>query len=254
MSEATIAMEASDLLSLHANFKPQGSTTVTPSKTIEALDELGNIACQRTIEDVINYTNSFTYCGTDFVGDLGTALSTFGALSNGKIITQMTANLTAENYVKVDFTFHNHIANAHAASVGTCNMVAMFPNHAAIVSPAKPAEAFYLWDGFGVPNFGVTVGANASPKSATVTLSLDHKDAQDQAGEHLIGKSMTPRAELKMDFEGIPTSNTKALLVADFALNFGLLLSPVISDISTSDSNTAFDSFIFTAKATPALI
>jgi len=65
----------------------------------------------------------------------------------------------------------------------------------------------------------------------------------------LVGKNLTPRAELSMDFVGIPTSNTAALLEADFDGNTNKMLVPLVDSEDSSDSNSDFDTFAFTAHA-----
>ena len=76
-----------------------------------------------------------------------------------------------------------------------------------------------------------------------------HNDIVDEQGQHLAGRNITPRAELSIDFEGIPTSSTKALLNADFNSNINAMLGAIADTIDKNDSNTEFDTFNATAHA-----
>ena len=256
MADATIALEASNLFGLAAAFNTTDSTTSVKRTNVQALDELGNVACQRSVGVQTEYTQTANYCGTDFVSDLGTFLTKFGDVQSSKIVTGLSVTLSAAGYVTVQVSGHNHAENAHAAglTVGYADVSDFFPHAAAVTGPpAVPAEPFYAWDGFGVPSFGVTLGDNASPSSASVTFSMNHVDTNDENGDHFVGKNITPKCELKMDFEGIPTSNTAALIEADFGAMDGNVLVPIVDSIDASDSNSAFDTFSFTAHANPAL-
>jgi hypothetical protein len=243
MADATIDLTATNLFSLPAGFNTTASSSSLKTTNAQAMDELGNVACQRNVGEQTDYTQSANYCGSDFVGDLATFLTQFGNVKNSKIITGLTVNASEGNYVTIDVTGHQHAENAHAAglAVGYADVSDFFPH--------ETGEAFEAWDGFGCPDFGVTVGANSSPSSWSVSFTMNHVDTNDENGDHLVGKNITPRCELKMDFEGIPTSNTAALLEADFGVNTNDMLVPLVDSVDSSDSNSAFDTFSFTAHA-----
>ena len=209
-------------------------------------DEVGNVACQRNISDLINHTQNVSYCGEDFVGDIGTFLTEFGNLQTGTVsavVTGLSISLTAAGKVTVDATGHQHDASPHEAGLplGYADMSDIFPHEA--------TEAFVAWDGYGVPNFGVTLGADSSPSGASVSLSMSHIDQMNESGAHLVGKNITPRAEVSMDFVGIPTSNTAALLEADFDGNVNKMLAPLVDSEDANTSNSEFDTFSFTSHA-----
>lgn len=243
MADAVIDLQSTNLFGLGANFKTQSSGTSDTSTNVTVTDELGNVSCERNIEDIINYSQSAQYCGDDFIGDLGTFLTQFGNVQNSKLVTGLTINMTAGDYCTVDIEGHNHDTNPHEAglTVGYADVSDFLPH--------ELTEAFNGWDGFGVPGFGVTVGANASPNSATATFSVNHVDQIGEDGQHLVGKNITPRCELSMDFNGVPTSNTKPLLNADFAANTNAMLGAITDDTDANDSNSEFDTFAFTAHA-----
>jgi hypothetical protein len=255
MADAAIDLVASNLFGMNAAFKSTNSTTSVKTTNVQAMDERGNVACQRNVGEQTDFTQSAVYCGSDFVGDLAAFLTQFGNVQDSKIITGLTINMTAAGYVTVEVTGHNHGENAHAAglSIGYADVSDFLPHAAAVVEPPKSAEPFYAWNGFGVPDFGITLGSNASPASATVSFTMNHIDTNDENGDHLVGKNTNPRCELKMDFEGIPTSNTATLIEADFAALAGDMLNALVDNADKSDANSAFDTFSFTAHANPAL-
>lgn len=244
MADAVIDLQATNLFGLHASFNTQNSSIDQGSENPSTNDESGNVSCQRIIGLINNLSQSATYCGSDFVADFGTFLTQFGNVQNGALVTQITINMTAGDYATVEITGHQHVVNPHVAglAVGYADVSDFLPHD-------PVGEAFDGWDGFGVPDFGVTVGADASPSSATVTFTMNHVDTNDENGDHLVGKNITPRCELSMDFEGTPTSNTSAAIKTDLESNSEGMLLPLVDSVTQSDSNSEFDTFAFTAHA-----
>ena len=244
MADATVALEAANLFGLHTNFNTSASTTNVAETNVAVNDEVGNVECQRNIADITNYTQSASYCGADFMADIGTFLTQFGDFQTIGVVTGLTINMTASGYVTIDITGHQHAANAHSAglTLGYADVSDFLPH--------EVAEAFAAWDGFGIPSeYSITVGSNSSASSATVSFTMNHVDQMDESGDHLVGKNITPRCELSMDFIGVPTSNTTSLLEADFDANINDMLVPLADSTDTNDSNSDFDTFAFTAHA-----
>ena len=254
MADATIDLQASNLFSLHSNFKTSSSGTSVQSNNVTVMDESGNVSCETNIFDITNYTQSAGYCGTDFLTDLGTFATQFGTVQGSKIVTGVSISMSAGEYCTIDVEGHNHDENAHAAglSIGYADVSDFLPH--------EVGEAFAGWNGFGVPDFGITLGDNASPISATVSFAINHVDQIDEAGDHLVGKNITPRCELSMDFSGIPTSLSgadsdavKAALLADFQGNTSDMLGAICDTYDKNDGNSEFDSSTFTAHAHASL-
>lgn len=249
MADATIDLQASNLFSLGAEFKTQSSGTNTATTNVLVQDETGNVSCETNIQDIINYSQSAQYCASgtaDFVGDLGTFLTQFGNVQNSKVVTGLTINMTAGEYCSIDIEGHNHI-NAHTAGLdlGYADVSDFLPH--------ELTESFYQWDGFGVPDFRiVTTSGGASPVSATVTFAMNHVDQIDEEGQHLVGKNITPRCELSMEFSGI-IDNTDlsgvTSIEGDLRANTNAMLTPYADSKDSNDSNSDFDSFSFTAHA-----
>ena len=251
MADASIDLQATNLFGLSANFNTQSSTTTVGTQNVATNDESGNVACQQNITEQTDYTQTATYCGTDFITDIGTFLTEFGNVQNSLgVITQLTINMTAGDYATIEITGHNHEINPHVAGldIGYADVSDFLP-HWEGVSPPTTGESFYQWDGFGVPDFGVDTGANSSPSSATVTFSMNHVDTEDEGGDHLVGKNITPRCELTLDFEGIPTSNTASEIELDMRGNSEDMLMVYVDSTDTNDSNSEFDTFSCAAHA-----
>ena len=252
MAVAVVNYEATNIFGLHANFNTAGSTTGTPLTNHQALDELGNVACQKNIADIIPYTQSgITYCGSDLVGDLGTFLTQFGDVQNSILLTGLTINFTgAGGYATLDLVGHQHASNPHVAglTVGYSDVSDFLPH--------EVGEAFVAWDGTGIPDFGIDLGtpATASPSGGSVSFSFStHDDKMDTDGSHLVGKNITPICELSLDFEGIPADNTVADIQTALRANTNSMLDVLVDDFVLSDANTAGDTASFPAHANPLL-
>jgi len=231
MAAAALTLEASDLFTLGSNFNIISSSSTSPVTNVATNDEVGNVVCDKNIEDMTNYTETASYCGSDLVTDLGILITTFGDVANSKCITGLTLSFTAAQYMTVEVAGHQHDTEPHLTgdTTGSADMSAFLPT-----------PAFTTFDGFGVPDWGVIVGADASPSSATVAFTMTHVDKIDELGKHLDGKNITPRAELSMEFSGLPTSVTVVALETDLA-------SLLVDSLDFGDSNSDYDTFAFTA-------
>lgn len=248
--DALVDLQGTDIFGLGTGFNTQSSTTDTGEQNVPTNDSSGNVACQRNITQQTDYTQTATYCEDtpNFMTAIGTFLTKFGDVQNDKLVTSLTINMTSGEYVSIDIAGHNHEVNPHVSGLGV--------GYADVSDflPHETGESFMNWDGFGVPDFGVTLGTAATPSSATVTFSFGgHPEKNDPDGDHFVGKNITPRCELSMDFEGIPTSNTLAAIEIDLNGNLNRMLVPLADTISFGDSNADFDTFSFTAHSNPAL-
>lgn len=346
MADAIISLEASKgIFCLYTEFKSETVTVTKPTTNVAVNSRVGDVSCERNIEDITTYSQTVKYCGSDLVGDLGLLLTAFGGTfeysdpqgypgvitvagagepgydgdyeyaalystatklaygkdNNNKLVgydifsggweildnsgfpismytnpsadylppetgwvvasggsspaptisydgfgdvclTGLTINMNAGDYCSVEVAYHNHEINPHILGDTSWADVSDFLPH-------EVGEAFEGWDGFGVPDFGITNGADSSPASATATFSMNHVEQIDEQGNHLVGTNITPRCELSMEFGGIPTSNTIALLNADYAANTNAMLGAITDSVDFNDSNSDFDSFSLVAHA-----
>ena len=266
MADASVDIQATNTFDVGANFKAQAGGDDEPSTNPSAMDELGNISCEKIINDITNYNRSYQYCGTDFMGDFVDTrdapvpfLENIGCTFDSKMVTGISINMTKADYCTVDITGHNHAVNPHdggATPTGEtrADALALGIYDGSDFLPHEVDEAFKDWDGFGIPDFGITLGATATPSSASVTFSFGtHDDQIDEEGQHFVGKNITPRCELSFDTVGIPTSNTKALLNVDFAANTNDMLGCVADSVDSNDGSVEADTFALSAHANPAL-
>jgi len=228
MADKSVSIGGSSLFAANATyFFPQSSESPHQRDAANMLDGSGNVQCETMINNRTEYTNSYAYCnGTPAIGtDLSTLLSAFGAVADSKLQTALTINFTAGAYATVDITGHNHDNNEHTLSV----------SGVADVSGAVPASS-----GFGVPSYGLTVGADSTPISSTLSFSLNHIDENDADGEHWVGTNTTVRAELTLELLGLPTSQTVAAIEGD-------LTDWTVDTNGGTDGNQELDHFIITA-------
>ena len=192
-----IGFQASDLFAAPANFHPQSSSSILNETIATMLDDEGNQQCSTGgLNSTTEYTNDFSYCNAtpDIATDLNTLLTEFGNVFDSKKQTGMTVGFNAGEYATVSITGHQHTENAH--NTGTTEGMAD------VSAGGIPAGA-----GFGVPTFaGQVDGADASPVSATVTYGFNHVDREGEDGNHFVGKNITCRAELTVEWVGTPTT------------------------------------------------
>ena len=272
MSDANIDIQASNLFDVGANFKPQPATSSSTSANVTTMDAYGNIVCERNIYDITSFTQSYQYCGSDFIGDFvdqRTApvpfLENIGCVFGDKLVTSITVNMTAGEKCTVDFEGHNHNQNAHDAGetptgASRADALALGIYDGSDALPHETGESFEAWDGFGINDFGMDMGDTASIASATVTWSITHEDRQDEFGKHLVGKNITPKIDFTFDFQGIPTSMTSddeevraAAFEAEFVANTNAMYTPLVDSTDKNDSNTEFDSSALIAHAHTSL-
>jgi len=248
MAAPDISIEPTNVFQLSANFKTSKSTDGLKVNNAQALDEAGNVACQRNTGGQTDLTQEAKYCGSDFVTDLGTILTKFGDVHGAGILTGLTITPALADYVSISLAGHQHAVNPHVAGLtnGYVDVSDFLPH--------ELTEAFKSWDGFGIPDFGIAIGDDAAIASCSIAFSFGaHPDPMDQNGDHLIGKNLTPKCDLNMSFVGIPTSNTRALIEADLAANTNHMFTPLVDSTDASDSNVDYDAFSFVAHANPAL-
>lgn len=198
MSDANVDLGGSNLFSLGASFHAQSSSTEEFSTEELALSAIGNKACTNVHNLGTNYTATYLYCGTDLATDLGTIVTTFGAVVNGILPTGLDLSFSVGAQAEVTLTGHNHAVNAHDGTN---------PPNTFDVSGLIPASS-----GLGVPNFITVAGETASPatasrSAATLSIAVNHIDAEGNAG-HFVGESITCRADLSVDYEGVAGAET----------------------------------------------
>jgi len=196
MADATVGWEPSDLFGVNADFNEQSSSSITTHESAMARDKDGNVECEASgLNTTTEHQVSYHYCATspDILAAFGAFLTAFGQIESSKVITQITVNFSAGEYATVDITGHNHAENAHTSQ----DSADMTSGSGDLI----PSSA-----GFGVPTWaGMTLGANSTPVTATLTCTIEHLDRIDEAGNHFVGRNLTPKAELTLEFIGTPS-------------------------------------------------
>ena len=217
MADKVVAMAASDLFSLHANFKEQGSTTRTILDFSQVADANGDVGggCEDAGSNSrLEYTGNYKYCGTDIVSDAGVLLSTFGEVMNSKAVTEAVFEFSQEAQIMLALTGHQHGDNTHEAQNN-------FDCSATTIIPATTG-------GIGVPAFVSDAGTNSSPRRATLRISVEHDDAQDSANAHWVGNNKNCRIDLSIEYIGTPSLTTTGWKV---------------DSAGADDSNSEFDTY-----------
>ena len=222
MAEKTVGFGASDLFAMSANFHEQSSSSILNDTMATTRDALGNYECETSgLNSTTEYSNSFVYCGSDLVSDLGTALTQFGDVFDSKKMTGLTINFTAGQQPTVEISGHQHAENAHEA--GT-------PGGYADISGALAGVS----TGFGVPIItGQLEGTNATPASLTFTCACDHIDTEGEDGNHWVGKNIAFKVEMSETWTATPTTPLPTSWTQDSA--------------GANDSNAEFDGYTFNA-------
>jgi hypothetical protein len=237
MADASIAILAPDILNLSgSSFNPQNALVQKANKVWKVKGEEGLV---EGIDSVVGadvlYTMSYRYCGTALRTDLGALLTAFGDVVNGGAYSYLTVNgLTivyeAAKYPLIVFRGHQHQQNNHTVSFSkTTDISGLVPQSA-----------------FGVPDFGITMGSNASPVTAVFNAAHGHADVYAEDGTHEYGDNTKELTYgLEMGIAGTPTSSTEVLLEADLAVtNF----SVKVNSLAELKDNTKFTSFAFIAE------
>jgi hypothetical protein len=226
MASPSNTMEASDLFGLGANFNEQTSNSDLRLDAANIMDKSGNIECETMVNERTEYSNPFAYCNAvpDIKTDLATMLTKFGDVHDSKKVDTLSINFEKGQYATLDVAGHNHTVNPHVAGYddGYCDASGTIPDDS----------------GFGVPSFDVTMGDNASPISAAVSLSGNHIDREGADGNHWQGKTTTFRAELTLTTEGVPTDITVAAV--ELGSNW------TVDSINATDGNQDFDGYVYT--------
>ena len=219
MADKSVAMQATDLFSLHANFKEQSSSDNDAADFAQVPDANGDVAggCESAAFNNRNeYSMTANYCGTDIVSDFGTFLTTFGEVQNSKAIEEIVVEFSNDAYPAVTVRGHNHDSNAHSSLQD------------ADVSSVIPAST----GGVGCPDIWTDAGTDSSPIGVTVTFGLEHVDVNGEDGEHWVGDNKNFRADVTARYVGSPTLTTTGWKV---------------DSQESSDSNDEFDTFTITA-------
>lgn len=203
MADPTVDLGASDLwgLTTTLGFHAQTSSTDPFSTEELALSAIGDKSCTNEHNKGNDFSVTYKYCGSTLTTGLGANATAFGRVAGtgaaAKIQTGMSISHDVGGQAEVTITGHNHQTNNHSATTN--------PPNTFDVSAIIPAAS-----GLGVPAYIVTAGETAgvaSRNAATVDFALNHIDKEGNDG-HFVGESITARADLSVDYEGIASTET----------------------------------------------
>jgi hypothetical protein len=203
MADGTVDLGATDIwgLTTTAGFHAQSSSTDPFSSEEVSLASDGDMACTNEHDKGNDYSTTYKYCGTGIVASLGAKLTSFGGVvgtgAAAKIPTGISFSFSPGGQAEITITGHNHQTNNHSASTNAPNVFD--------VSGLIPAAA-----GIGIPALIVAAGeagGTASRNGASLDISMNHIDKEGNDG-HFIGESITCRADLSVDYEGVAGTTT----------------------------------------------
>lgn len=237
MADVNISSGSIDLFILGSLFNPAQTVSNDVSNVPRAFDETELSVQSNRLSALIQYSQSYGYCGTALDSNLGTIASAFGGVRNATslgygyiVVGSLQIKYSAMGYPAITLQGHNHAANAHTSATPTKNITSAIPS-----------------SGFGVPAFGITVGSLASQVSAQLTITKGHKDVNDADGTHIHGANTgNTKLQLNMEFVGIPTSNTESAIESDLSAITGFDIK--VLSVADFKNNTGFTSFAFSAE------
>lgn len=187
MSDKNVDLGATDLFSLGGSFHAQSSSTDPFSTEDLALASDGDVSCSNVHNSGTDYSASYRYCGTNMVSDLGSVLTEFGGVNNGKLVTAIDFTFSVGAQPEISITGHNHTTNAHSGT------------NAANVFDVSGA---FSGGSLGVVTVGTQTNTNAEATGSSFGFSLNHIDVESNTG-HWVGESITARCDASIDYVGV---------------------------------------------------
>ena len=235
MSDKNISLQTADIFGLGSNFGLRRANRNKAQEMIASYGHTAYVVASDSLESRINYSQDAGYCGSALRTDLGALATSFGQVATGGdynvVLTDLSASWSAGNYTAITLSGHNHESNAHSSMSVTKDISSVIPQ-----------------DGFGVPDFGITLGSNCSPFSASLTISIEHFDVNDSDRTHIHGENTEKvSCTLDMVFTGVPTTIDEATLETELKTELGVTHITVTStDLNSGNGN--FKSFALSAQ------
>jgi len=149
----------------------------------------GNYLCSAVWDKGDTYGQRGHYCGggaVDIVTDLGTLITTFGAVVSAKVPTRLTVSFSAGAPAAYDIEGHQHDDNPHTTGLASGSCAGIIPASS----------------GVGVPAL-ITVAGTVSPVDAEVVFEIEHVDKPGATGTHFHGQNVGRiKVSLSVSYEG----------------------------------------------------
>lgn len=186
MAEPAITFGANALLGTLTGWSEQDTNSDVNSQRAAVLNSSGNEAASNLHNERTDYsvTAKATTTGAP------TVPATIGALLNSTgILTEINISTTAEDFVTLSLTAHQHTNNPH------------------VDDRNQAAHGITLSAGFGATDFlGGTAGSDAAVASSSIRIACDHEDIANASGNHLIGENYNGKIESETVWSGVPTT------------------------------------------------
>jgi len=227
-----MAIEATDILNLGAEFSSQSSSTIVDQSTrpeVTAAD--GDNACVSDPKNIITrYPYNYQHCGTTngIKTDLGVVLTTFGEVVDSKFIDTLSLAFSNAGYPVLSGSAHNHASNPHTTgNLATFNVAPAIPDGQGVGVPVTDMAA--------LATYAITFAATSKPSSATYDIAVrNHVDDLGAEGDHFQGQNSGCRVGVSITGFGVSGDVT-----------FGAAW--FVDSNENSDSNTESDQFTVSA-------
>ena len=217
MADAAVTITASDAFGLGGLWIPT-DTSISTDWTYASMKSADGdfLKFSDTFDEITTVTTNYHFNAD--VG-LGAAIPNLGSVEGGWLITDIAIASTHDDYPVITLTGHNHGENPH---IDDRNEYALTADMIAIITGAKQA-----YDLAGL------AGAAVCATGSTLTMSLNHIDANCDEGDHFVGQNIEAMESMSVDYVG----EVGAVVIADWTN----------TNITINDSDGDFDSSTVTA-------
>lgn len=215
-----VALQATDVFSLGANFKAQSTSNPDLQQTVNrGADADGHYVTSDESDSRNAYSCSYLYVGTDLGTDL---VAKVGEVVNSIMIDTITISLGAQAQVRVDVAGHQHSDNPHVAAVS-----GEFDGYDLDLTGADVLGATVqgAWDISATAGFNNS-NADADLIGVTLTFSSTVYDGVGRDGNHWTGANRLGIVTKTEEWIGVPVLSTTGWQVESKA---------------STDSNADFD-------------
>lgn len=157
----------------------QSNSSSKTKKRVKVLGPTGNGVASNTFDEIDEISTTYRVSGNS----TPTVPATLGAVINSITLTGIQLTTTADDYVEMTLTGHQHIDGTH----GTVRTV---------------AHGITLDSYFGVTGFGVSATESSGLFSSTCNIQCQHVDVPGTTGATIVGENYDATIEIEVTATG----------------------------------------------------